>query len=113
MPPRVRVVGRDSHQPMYPRLGSQISVSEISFDRDGCALDSRAVARLQIRNLGLEAAPLSPSQIKPQQHLSPVLRLLTPGAGMYRKDSAEAIVLAAEHQAQFLAVELHARGLQR
>src|SRR5208282_2969206 len=61
MAPRVGVVRRDSHQPMNPGLGAQISVREVSFDRDGCALDSRAVARLQVRDLGLEAAPLGPS----------------------------------------------------
>src|ERR1700730_18162911 len=94
---------------MYPGLGAQISVREIALDGDGRALDSRAVARLQVRDLGLEAAPLGPSQIKPQQHLGPILCLLASGAGMDRKDRAEAIVLAAEHQAQFLAIELGPR----
>ena len=95
MAPRVGVVGRDSHQPMYPGLGAQIAVREVAFDREGRALDSRAVAGLQVGDLGFEAAPLGPSQIKPQQHLGPVLRLLTAGARMYREDRAEAIVLAA------------------
>src|ERR1700722_16034084 len=93
MPSRVRVVRRDSHQPMDSRLGPQVSVREISFDGDGRALDSRAVAGLQVCNLGFEPAPLGPSQVKPQQHLGPVLRLLPTGARMYRKDRAEAIVL--------------------
>src|ERR1700722_18109154 len=48
MTPRIRVVRRDSHQPMYPRLGPQISVREVALDCDGRALDSRTVARLQV-----------------------------------------------------------------
>src|SRR5260370_24955397 len=106
MPPRVGVVRRDSHQPMYPRFGPQIPVREVAFHRDSCALDSRAVARLQVGNLGFEAAPLGPSQIKAQQHLGPVLRLLAAGTWMDPNDRAEAIVLAAQHHAQCLAIEL-------
>ncbi len=55
------------------------------------------VAGLEVDDFALEAAALDPAQVHAQQHLGPVLRLGTAGAGMDRHDRVLAIVLAAEH----------------
>src|SRR5262249_9133743 len=109
----VGIVWRDSHQSMDSSLGLQIAISVLAVDFEGGALDSRAFSRLQIRHLGGEAVALCPSQIEPQQHLSPVLRLHPTSARMYCYNRAQAVVFAAEHDPQFLLIDFLTSRLER
>ena len=109
MAARVGVKRRDAHQAMDPGLGLEVAVSVVALDGESRALDSAAVARLQIGKVALVAAPLGPSQVQPEQHLGPVLRLQSAGTRMDRDDRPEPVVLAAEHHLQFLALDFAAR----
>ena len=97
MPPRRLIEGRDAHQPVHADFGGQQTERVLADDDERRALEARFVAGLIVDQLALEAAALRPSQVHPEQHLGPVLRLGAAGAGMNRDDRVLAIVLAAEH----------------
>ena len=80
-----------------PPSALQVAVRVRPFDRERRVLDPAALARLQVDELGLEAAALGPAQVHAQQHLRPVLRLGAARARMDRDDGVAGVVLAAEH----------------
>ena len=82
---------------MHSRLGEHQPVGVVAGDGERRALDAGLVARLQVDDVALEAAPLDPAKIHAQQHLGPVLRLGAAGARVDGDDGVLAIVLAAEH----------------
>ena len=82
VPPRLRVVGRDPHQPVDALLRLQIAVGVLALDLDRDRLDARLFARQQVEHRDLEAVPLRPADVHAHQHLGPVLRLGAAGAGM-------------------------------
>ena len=110
---RVGVERRDAHQAMNPDLGLQVAVGVFAIDLESRALDAGAFAGLQIGDIDFETAPFGPSQVQPQQHLGPVLRLHAAGAWVNRDNRAEAIVLAAEHHLQLMLFQFGARGGER
>src|SRR5579863_1390792 len=93
-------------------FGLEIAIRELAVHLEGRILDSAAVAGLQIGEIGLVAAPLGPAEVETEKHLGPILSLSAAGPRMDRDDRAEAIVFASEHQLEFLALELCARGLK-
>src|SRR5713226_6256070 len=90
---------------------SQIPVSEFTLHFKSRVLDPATVARLQIREISLESAPLSPAQIEPQEHLGPVLRFGAARARMNRDDRAQPMVFAAKHQLEHMTPEFRPRRL--
>src|SRR6185503_5498750 len=76
-------------------------VGVVAVDGQRGALDARLVARLEVDELALEAAAITPARVHLQEHLGPVLRLGAASSGMDGDDGVEAIVLAAEHLAGF------------
>ena len=74
------------------------------------ALQAGLLALGRLEDLGLEAAPLGPAQVHPQQHLGPVLALGPARAGVDRDDRAALVERLREEE-----LLLHARpvGLER
>ena len=68
------------------------------------ALDARLIPRKTVKNLGRVTVRLPPANIHPHQHLSPILRLSAPGAGLNLKDSVPFVALAGKKR-----VDLHVR----
>src|SRR5579862_1334171 len=85
---------------MHAGLGLEVAVGVRALDGERRALDARTLAGLLLEQLRPEAAPLAPTEIHPQQHLGPVLRLEAAGAGMDLDDPVAGIVLAAEELVQ-------------
>jgi hypothetical protein len=88
---------RDADEAVDAGLGEEHPVDVIAVDREGRALDAGFIARLHVHHFALEAAPLRPAQVHPEEHLGPVLRFGPPRAGMDGDDGILAVVLATEH----------------
>ncbi len=87
---------------MHALLRREKTVGVVAFDREGDALDARLVTLLRVVDLDLEAAVLEPAEVHAQQHLGPVLRFGTAGAGV-DGDDRTALVVAATEEALLLA----------
>ena len=97
MPSGIRVERGDAHQPVDPVLGLEVSVGVPSHDLHGCALDAGTLTLKAIDEDRLEALPLTPPQVHAEQHLTPVLGLRSPCAGVYREQRVSLVVLSAQH----------------
>src|SRR5262249_33286751 len=90
---------------VHARLRLGVAVGIRSLEAEGRALDARAFPRLQLEQLGLEAAPLGPAEIHAQQHLGPVLRLEATRTRMDLDDGVAGVVLAAQQLLELQRVE--------
>jgi hypothetical protein len=76
-------------------------------DGDGGALDAGLLALLLVDDLGLPAMALvGPAEVHPEQHLSPIGGLGTPGTGADGQDRRSVVVLAGEQELRPLAREV-------
>ena len=95
------VEGRDPHQPVDAALGGEEAVGVLAAGDEGRRLEPRLLPRRGLLHLDLEAAPLGPAQVHPQQHLGPVLGVGAAGAGVDGDDGVAGVVLAAEQARLF------------
>ena len=63
-------------------------------------LSPASVPGRDLEDLRGEPAPLRPAQVHAQQHVGPVLRVGTAGAGVHRADRVAVVVLAGEQREQ-------------
>ena len=111
------VEGRDPDQPVDAALGGEEAVGVLAAGDEGRRLQARLLPRRGLLHLDLEAAPLGPAQVHPQQDLGPVLGVGAAGAGVDGDDGVAGVVLAAEQprllelgQAALDRAELRARA---
>ena len=81
VPSRISVEWRNPNEPMDARLRAQESVRVLSADLEHRALDARLFAFTFVEDADLEAAAFGPPDVHPHQHLGPVLRFGSAGAG--------------------------------
>ena len=91
------VEGRNPDETMDAGLGGHQAEGVLAVEHVGDALEAGFLARLIVENLALQAAPLRPFQIHPEQHFGPVLRLGATGTWMNGHDRIGPVVLAPEH----------------
>ena len=101
MPTIARVEGRFAHQPVNAGFCAQPAECVLSLKLDGGTLDTCDLAGGYLDQFGPEPLGLSPAQVHPQEHLSPVLGLGTSRARLDIKKGIVGIHLAAEHSTKF------------
>ena len=95
------VEGRDPDQPVDAALGGEEAVGVLAAGDEGRRLQPRLLAGRCLLHLDLEAAPLRPAQVHPQQDLGPVLGVGAAGAGVDGDHRVAGVVLAAEQARLF------------
>ena len=83
LPPRRRVERANPHQPMHPRLRFQPAIRVRAGHLQRRRLDTRLLALALLQQLDFVAMLLRPARVHAGQHLSPILRLGTTGAGVH------------------------------
>ena len=106
------VEGAEPHEPVDAALGLEEAVRVLALRGQRRRLQSRLLPRARLDELGLEATVGGPAQVHPQQHLGPVLRVRSAGAGVDRDDGVAAVVLAVEERVLLEPLELAAKRLQ-
>jgi hypothetical protein len=81
---------------MHPALGIQITVGVFAAHEQRDRFDSDFFALLNIDHLRAEPAPLNPALIHPQEHVGPIARLRSTGAGVNRHEGIRAIIFTRE-----------------
>ena len=104
---------RDSHQPMHAGLGRHQAEGVLARQREGHALQPRFFAGLVVEDVALQAPPLGPLHVHPQQHLGPVLRLDSARTRMDGDDGVGGVVLAAQHLLDFAGIDLGFERVER
>src|SRR5215472_3825885 len=79
---------------MHSDFAGKEAVSVLAIDAEGRRFDARFFAGLIVVEYRLETLALRPPQVHAHEHLGPVLRLRTSGAGMDRDDGISGVVLA-------------------
>src|SRR5712692_5230315 len=100
VPARVRVEGRDAHQPVHADFRLEPPVGVVAARDERGVLQARLLARLEVARLDLPAFALRVALIHPVEHLRPVLRFGAPGAGIDLHDGVEVVLGAAQHARQ-------------
>src|SRR5205085_7306759 len=103
MAPRVGIVRRDAHQPVYAALGLEPAVSVAALDLNGRRFDAGLFALGLLQELDLEAVLLGPARVHAQQHAGPILALGAAGARMDLHVAVVGIGLAREQRLHFAA----------
>src|SRR5262249_42764330 len=101
VPPALLVKGRDTHQAVHADLAGEQTVGVVAVDGESSGLDAGFFRRLVLEDLRGETLTLGPPQVHAQEHLRPVLRLRSTGAGMDSHDGVTGIVLAGEESLGF------------
>jgi hypothetical protein len=107
---RLRVERRDPHQAVHALLGGVEAVRVLAVDDERRGLDASLLPRADLGEIDLEAAPLGPAHLHPQQHLGPVLRVRAARARVDGDDRVARVVAAGE---QALLLELVQARLDR
>jgi len=96
---------RDAHEPMDAALAFEhpVRIAAVDEERDG--LESRFFSRRFVDDVRGKIVRLGPAQIHAREHLRPVRRVDSAGAGMDRDDRAMRIVLAIEGRGHLQPVE--------
>src|SRR6185369_3145218 len=97
----IAVEGRYPHKTVNSGLSLEIAVRVFTRDREGASLHAGLIAGLILGNLGAPPLAFAVAQIHSQEHLGPVLRLGTAGAGIYGKIAGTAVMRAGEHPLEF------------
>ena len=105
MPSISCVKGGNPHKTVNPCLGLQVAVGVLPFDHNRYVFNSRFFSRKDIDYLSIKSPAFSPSQVHPQQHLSPILGLSAAGTGVDVEDGVPAVFRVGEHPLQFKNVE--------
>jgi hypothetical protein len=79
-------------------LRPEPAIRAAAVDRHGHALEAGLLALLLVDDLGREAVALSPAQVHPQEHLSPVGGLGAARTGTDRQQRGTVVVLTGEQQ---------------
>ena len=82
VPPVGLVVGREPDQAMHTALGAEPAERTLARDADRDALVAGLFPWGLVDDLGGHLVAFRPAEIHPQQHLRPVLRVGTAGAGV-------------------------------
>ncbi len=90
-----------AHQTMHSGLGAQPAEGVIALNMYRRGLDACHLATGKLDDLRLEPVMLRPAQIHAQQHVTPILSLGAPGAGLNIQIGVVGIHLAGEHAAEF------------
>ncbi len=88
---------RLAHQAVHAGLGPQPAVRVVALEFHGGALHARHLAGIRVDHLAREATRGAPAQVHAQEHLRPVLRLGTAGAGLDVEEGAVRVHLATKH----------------
>ena len=104
--PMSGVERRLPHQAVYAGLGAQPSVGVLPGESDRGALDTGHLGLRNLDQLGVEPAPLPPSQVHPEQHFGPVLGLGAARAGLDVQERVGGVHLAREHPAELQGAEV-------
>src|SRR4030043_106209 len=91
------------HQPVPPVFTFEIAIYIVSFNLDDSAFDTSLFSRGDIQDLSLIIMPLRPSQVHPEQHVCPILRLRPACTSMKSEHSISTIIIASK---KLLALEL-------
>ncbi len=83
---------RDPDQAMHTHLALQVPVGMIADDVERRALQTRLLAVLPVDQLRFPAAALHEAHVHAQEHLGPVLRFRSAGAGMDREPRVLGVV---------------------
>ena len=110
MPPAVRVVGRDAHEPVDPGLALEVAERPLPFNLDGGTLDPGCLVGEDVDDPGLETLLLGPAQVHAQKHLGPVLGLEPSGAGMNLQKRAVGIITPGEDMGLLDCIEIFLEG---
>ena len=81
---------------MDPLLGREEPVRVLAPRDQGRGLDPGLLPRARLEKVDLEAPPLGPAHLHPQQHLGPVLGVGAAGAGVHRDDRVAGVVASRE-----------------
>jgi hypothetical protein len=100
LPTGLGVEGADADEPMDAVLRLEVAVGVLAADGDGGVLDACLVPRLPVEELDLEASPLAPPAVHPEEDLGPVLGVDAAGAGVDGEDGVEAVLRTVEHSGQ-------------
>src|SRR4051794_19589070 len=98
VPARIRVVGRDAHQPVDARFGLEPAVGVLALDLERRRLEARLFARALLDQAHLIAALLRPAHVHARQHGGPVLALGAPGACMHLDIAVVGVGLARQQR---------------
>ncbi len=91
---------------MHAALGREQAVRVRAVHDERRALDPGLVAVQHLVDLDVEVLPLRPPQVHAEQHLGPVLRFGSAGAGVERGDRVVVVVLAAEERRELQLLEV-------
>ena len=78
-----------------------VAVGKIPFHEERRRFDARLFSRLVVQHLGGVPGALTPSEVHPDQHLRPILRIDAAGPGMNRDDRVGSIMFSGEQHADF------------
>ena len=81
MPPRLRIEGRDAHQPVHASLGAEKTEGVLSLDLEHGAFDAGFLPITDVENLDGEILALRPARVHAHEHLRPILRLRAARSG--------------------------------
>ena len=98
MPALVGIEGGDAHEPVYAGFSLEIPVGIGPCHGQRHALDAGLFSREQIQRFDLEFLAFGPPHIHAKQHLRPILRLRSAGAGMDRQNRIVGVQFAREQQ---------------
>src|SRR5262249_2153624 len=90
----------------------EVAVGVLAGDLERRRLDAGLVAREEVDDLDLVAAPLGPARVHAEQHLRPVLGLGAAGPGVDREDGVLPVVVPGPDDRQLEVLELLAEALE-
>src|SRR5438094_8464996 len=82
MAPVRLVEWRQPNQPVNAALRAEPAEGGLTRDSDGDALIAGLFTRRLVENLAVHLVAFGPAQVRPQQHLGPILRVRPPPAGL-------------------------------
>ena len=93
----VGIKGRHADQTVHAVLALEQTVGVGTLDHHGSALQAGLVAVLIVQHFHGHAVGSGPAVVHAVEHLGPVLRLGTAGAGVEGQDGVAVVVLAVQH----------------
>ena len=92
----VCIKGADAHQAVHAVFALQQAVGVGAFHHNAAALHAGLIAVLIVQRGDLEAVGSRPAVVHTEQHIRPVLRLGSAGAGMKGEDGVVLVILTAQ-----------------
>ena len=82
----------EPNEPVHPGFGHKQPVGVLAAGGERGRFDSRFLAGLFVDNLGLESAPLTPTEIHAEQHSGPILGIGAARSRIYGHDRIASII---------------------